>query len=216
MVDNVLIETLTPKVANLTVTESVGDASMPNKKTYFMEGIFIQGDVKNHNGRIYPKHEIARAVESMMERISGGYSVLGEVDHPSNLQINLDRVSHFITDIRMDGSNGVGKLKIIEEMPMGRICKTLLESGAKLGVSSRGTGEVGPDGKVKGFDIVTVDIVAQPSAPEAYPIALKEALEHYKKYNMVVDLATASQFDPAAEKFLKSSLITFIQDLKIN
>lgn len=214
MNDKVLIETLSSNVANLTF-EGVSDSSSPNKKTYFMEGIFIQGDVKNHNGRIYPKNEISRAVESMQERINAGNSILGEVDHPSNLQINLDRVSHVITEIRMDGSNGVGKLKIIEEMPMGRICKTLLESGVKLGVSSRGTGEVGHDGKVKGFDIVTVDIVAQPSAPDAYPKAVMEALEHYKKYNMIVELATSSNYDPAAEKHLKSALVNFIQDLKL-
>ncbi len=208
----VLIETLTPSIAGITV-ESVGDDSSPTK-TYFMEGIFIQGDVKNHNGRVYPKHEIEKAVKSMNERISRGYSILGEVDHPSNLQINLDRVSHVITEMKMDGSNGIGKLKIIEEMPMGKICKTLLESGIVLGVSSRGTGEVGYDGNVKSFEIVTVDIVAQPSAPDAYPKVLKEALEQYKNYNMMMDLAKITDYDPAAEKFLKNATIDFIKNLK--
>ena len=211
----VLIETLMPDVAKLTVVEGLGDSST-NKKTYFMEGIFIQGDVKNHNGRIYPRQEIERAVRSLNERIHGGLSILGEVDHPSNLQINLDRVSHVITEMRMDGANGVGKLKVIEEMPMGRICKTLLENGIKLGVSSRGTGEVDYSGNVKGFDIVTVDIVAQPSAPDAYPKAVMEALEHYKKSNLIIDLARSSEYDPRAEKYLKSAVINFINDLKIN
>lgn len=211
--EHILIETLSPTIANL-VTEGVSDPTT-NKKTYYMEGIFIQGDVKNHNGRVYPKREIDRAVRSLNERIQKGVSVLGEVDHPSNLNINLDRVSHVITEMRMDGSNGVGKLKIIEEMPMGRICKTLLESGIKLGVSSRGTGEVGYDGNVQGFEIVTVDIVAQPSAPDAYPKAVMEALEHYKNVNMILDLAKSSNYDPRAEKFLKESIIDFIENLKL-
>lgn len=209
----VLIETIMPDIAGLRVQES-SDSS--NKKTYYMEGIFIQGDVKNHNGRVYPRGEIDRAVKSLNERIQKGLSILGEVDHPSNLQINLDRVSHVITDMRMDGSNGIGRLKIIEEMPMGRICKTLLETGVKLGVSSRGTGEVDYNGNVKGFDIVTVDIVAQPSAPDAYPKAVMEALEHYKSSNMMIDLATMSEYDPLAEKYLKKAVISFINELKIN
>lgn len=215
MGNQVLIETLTPMDANICVTESIGDPTS-NKKTYFMEGIFIQGDVKNHNGRIYPRREIETAVKSLSEKIQKGTSVLGEVDHPANLNINLDRVSHVITDMRMDGSNGVGKLKIIEDMPMGRICKTLLESGIKLGVSSRGTGEVGYDGSVKGFDIVTVDIVAQPSAPEAYPRAVMEALQHYKNVDMIIDLARSSEYDPRAEKFLKEAVVNFIEELRID
>ena len=211
--NSILIETLSPTVGNL-VTEGVTDPTT-NKKTFYMEGIFIQGDVKNYNGRVYPKHEIDKAVKSLNERINKGVSVLGEVDHPANLNINLDRVSHVITEMKMEGSNGIGKLKIIEEMPMGRVCKTLLESGIKLGVSSRGTGEVGHDGNVKGFEIVTVDIVAQPSAPDAYPIALREAMENYKYVGIINDLAKNSNYDPRAEKYLKESIINFIENLKL-
>ena len=208
---DILIETLAPNVANLTF-EGVSDST--NKKSFYMEGIFIQGGVKNFNGRVYPKHEIEKAVNSLNERIKNGLSILGEVDHPANLQINLDRVSHVITDMRMDGSNGIGKLKIIQEMPMGRICKTLLEEGVKLGVSSRGTGEVDYAGNVKGFEIVTVEVVAQPSAPDAYPKAVMEAVEHYKKSNLLIDLATSSINDPRAEKYLRKSIIEFINELK--
>jgi len=211
----VLIETLIPSVAGIQV-ESVSNPQDGNKKSYYMEGIFIQGDIKNQNGRIYPKYEIEKAVRNLNERIKAGNSVLGEVDHPQNLTINLDRVSHLITEMKMVGANGIGKLKIIEEMPMGRICKTLLESGVKLGVSSRGTGEVGFDGNVKGFDIVTVDIVAQPSAPDAYPTTVLEALEHYKKAGQIRDLAMSSIYDPRAEKYLKESIISFVEKLKLN
>lgn len=208
----VLIETLSGNIANLQV-EGIADST--NKKTYFMEGIFIQGDKKNHNGRIYPRHEIEKAVTSINDRIQSGLSVLGEVDHPQNLTINLDRVSHVLTGMKMNGSDGIGRLKIIEEMPMGRICKTLFESGVKLGVSSRGTGEVDYNGHVKGFEIVTVDIVAQPSAPDAYPKAILEALDHYKKSNLIIDLATSCNHDKSAEKYLKKSIIDFIDTLKI-
>lgn len=208
-----LIERLNPDVANLHL-ESINDPTTNKPKTYVMEGIFIQGDVKNHNGRVYPKHEIERAVSSVKERLANNISILGEADHPENLQINLDRVSHVITDMRMEGSNGIGKLKIIEEMPMGKICKVLLDSGIKLGVSSRGTGEVDHSGRVRNFDIVTVDIVAQPSAPDAYPKAILETMQNYKKYNMIVDLATQDIKDMRAQKYLKEEIIKFIQQLR--
>ena len=135
-------------------------------KNMFMEGIFVQGGVKNANQRVYPVSEISRAVESVQKKISEGYPVLGECDHPPELTVNVDRVSHIIENMWMDGPNGYGKLKIVPT-PMGNIIRTLIESGATLGVSSRGSGEVGSDGNVSNFEIVTVDIVAQPSAPEA-------------------------------------------------
>ena len=206
-----LIETLSGSAANLQF-EGIGDSA---QKTYYLEGIFIQGDKKNHNGRIYPRHEIERAVKLVNEKLEAGYNVLGEVDHPQNLQINLDRVSHALMGMRMNGSDGIGKLKIFHEMPMGRVCKVLLENGVKLGVSSRGTGEVDYQGYVKGFDIVTIDIVAQPSAPDAYPKAILETLDHYKRGNMIVDLAVASSTDSVAEKYLQKEIISFIEKLKI-
>ena len=133
-----------------------------------MKGIFVQGGVKNQNERVYPVKEIGKAVESINERLTQGQSVLGEADHPEELTVNLDRVSHMIQEMWMDGANGYGKLKILPT-PMGNIVSTLLESGAKLGVSSRGSGNVNESGQVSEFEIVTVDIVAQPSAPAAYP-----------------------------------------------
>ena len=113
----------------------------------FMSGIMMQGGIPNQNGRNYPISEIAKATKSIKERLDKGYSVLGEADHPDDLQVNLDRVSHMITDVFMDGSNGMGKMKILPT-PMGNIIKTLLESGVKLGVSSRGSGNVNESGKV--------------------------------------------------------------------
>ena len=156
------------------VVESVDDG-----KNLCMKGVFIQGNVRNQNQRIYPLHEIAHAVKSINERVQGGESILGELDHPEELSINLDRVSHMITEMWMEGENGCGNLKVIPT-PMGNIVKTMLESGVKLGVSSRGSGNVEDGGSVSDFDIITMDVVAQPSAPNAYPKSIYESLYNMK------------------------------------
>lgn len=183
-------------------------------KDLFMAGLFIQGDVKNQNGRVYPKTEISRAVESVRTRLSKGETVLGELDHPEELQINLDRVSHIITDMHCDGANGMGKLKIIDT-PMGNIARSLLKAGAKLGVSSRGSGNVNESGHVSDFDIVTVDIVAQPSAPDAYPKTIYESLFNMRGGESVHRLAAAMTHDNSAEKHLMRAITGFIQELKL-
>ena len=183
-------------------------------KDLFMKGLFIQGDVKNQNGRVYPKDEIANAVESVRSRLSQGETVMGELDHPEELQINLDRVSHIITDMSVDEANGLGKLKIIET-PMGNIARALLKAGAKLGVSSRGSGNVDGSGKVSDFDIVTVDIVAQPSAPDAYPKTIYESLFNMRGGAQIFDTATALTQDKSAEKHLMNEITKFINELKL-
>jgi hypothetical protein len=182
-------------------------------KDLCMKGIFIQGDVRNQNQRVYPMREIAKAVNSITEKLSGGQSVMGELDHPEELSINLDRVSHLITEMWMEGADGYGKLKIIPT-PMGNIIKTLLQSGAKLGVSSRGSGNVGDDGSVSDFEIVTVDIVAQPSAPNAYPRTVYESLMNMKGGSRIVTTAREALNEAAAQKQLVKDLQRFIQELK--
>jgi hypothetical protein len=181
-------------------------------KELFMAGLFIQGDVQNQNGRVYPSDEIHSAVESIRKRLSKGETVLGELDHPEELQINLDRVSHIITDMYNEGSNGFGKLKIIDT-PMGNIEKALLKSGAKLGVSSRGSGNVSESGRVSDFDIVTVDIVAQPSAPDAYPKTIYESLFNMRGGESVYSTAVAVTHDKSAEKHLINEMRKFISEL---
>jgi len=183
-------------------------------KDLFMQGLFIQGDVKNQNGRVYPKDEIQKAVNSVKERLGKGETVMGELDHPEELQINLDRVSHIITDMNYDDSNGLGKLKIIET-PMGNIARALLKAGAKLGVSSRGSGNVDGSGQVSDFDIVTVDIVAQPSAPDAYPKTIYESLFNMQGGASLFDTAKALTVDKSAEKHLMKAITGFINELKI-
>mgnify|MGYP000320574602 FL=1 len=182
-------------------------------KSLYMSGICIQGDIRNQNQRIYSSKEIDKAVQSLNEQVSSGYSVCGEVDHPDDLKINLDRVSHMITKMWMDGPNGYGKLKILPT-PMGQLVQTMLESGVKLGVSSRGTGEVDGEGNVHGFEIVTVDVVAQPSAPGAYPTAVYEHLMNntggYKAYTVAQEV----KGDPKAQQYIAESLKNIIQGLK--
>jgi len=188
--------------------------SSENGKDLYMKGIFIQGDVKNQNQRVYPIQEINKAVIQINERIQGGETVLGELDHPEELSINLDRVSHIIEEMGMQGKDGHGKLKIIPT-PTGNIVKTLLESGAKLGVSSRGSGNVGNDGGVSDFEIVTVDIVAQPSAPNAYPRTIYESLFNMRGGSAMYDLAADATHDKIAQRYLSQDIAKFIKDLKI-
>jgi len=189
------------------------DESADGKKTLHLNGICIQGDIRNANQRVYSSQEIGRAVKTLNEQISGGYSVLGEVDHPADLKINLDRVSHMITKMWMDGPNGYGKLKILPT-PMGQLIQTMLESGVKLGVSSRGSGEVDGGGNVQGFEIITVDIVAQPSAPGAYPTPVYEHLMSTTGGYQAYKIAKEVQGDPKAQKYLAESLKKIISGLK--
>lgn len=204
-----LREVVSPNAASIT-TESRDNGQ--GGKDLYMQGIFIQGGVKNQNQRVYPVNEITNAVKTLKEKISGGYTVLGEADHPDDLNINLDRVSHMIMDMDMRGNDGIGKLKMLPT-PMGNICKTLLENGVKLGVSSRGSGNVDGSGHVSEFEIVTVDIVANPSAPEAYPDPIYEHILNHRRSNTIWDVATNVKNDSKAQKYLKEEMIRFIQDL---
>jgi hypothetical protein len=206
-----LRENLTFDRANI-VVESSGEGSL---KSLYMKGIFIQGGVKNANERVYPVNEIENAVDTLNKQISEGYSVLGEVDHPDDLKINLDRVSHMITSMWMDGPNGYGKLKILPT-PMGQLVTTMLDSGVKLGVSSRGSGNVNDlDGRVSDFEIITVDIVAQPSAPNAYPKAIYEGMMNMRHGHKLMDIAKEARGDKQVERFLKEEVMRLIKDLKL-
>jgi hypothetical protein len=185
------------------------------EKSLYMQGIFIQGGVKNANQRVYPVLEIGKAVDNINNTIRDGYSVLGELDHPEDLKINLDRVCHMITNMWMDGPNGYGKLKILPT-PMGQLVKTMLESGVKLGVSSRGSGNVNESsGHVSDFDIVTVDIVAQPSAPNAYPKAVYEGLMNMRHGHKVLEIAKDAGANQKVQKYLREEVTRLIKDLKI-
>ena len=208
-----LREDLTYNQARIQVFEEQ-DAGTGGKSLY-LKGICIEGDKRNANERIYPLHEIRRAVETVNEQIRDGNSVLGEVDHPDDLKINLDRVCHSVDGMWMDGHAGCGKLKILPT-PMGELIKTLLTSGVKLGVSSRGSGNVDDrTGHVSDFEIVTIDVVAQPSAPNAYPQAIYEGMINKKHGHRILEMAREAGEDDRVRKYLARAVKGLIQDLKI-
>ena len=208
---------------NLTETLSFDQAKMvvetteneSGSKDLYLKGICIQGGVRNANQRVYPVTEIGRAVNTLNDQIKGGYSVLGEVDHPEGLNINLDRVSHMITEMWMDGPNGYGKLKVIPT-PMGQLVQTMINNGVKIGVSSRGSGNVKEDGsgEVSEFEIITVDAVAQPSAPGAYPTPIYEHLLNSRGGYQAMNMARELNGDEKAQKYLKESLVNIINGLR--
>ena len=194
------------------LTEEAADGS---GKNLYLKGICIEGGVRNANERVYPVNEIAKAVDTVNEQIKTGHSVLGEVDHPEDLKINLDRVSHMIENMWMDGPAGYGKLKILPT-PMGELVKTMLTSGVKLGVSSRGSGNVDDrNGHVSDFEIVTVDVVAQPSAPNAYPQAIYEGLLNHAGGARLLEMFRNPANSNKAQRYVKGEVMRLIRGLKI-
>jgi hypothetical protein len=208
-----LREQLTFNQANIQVLEESGPDG--HGKSLYLKGICIEGNKRNANDRVYPLHEISKAVNTINQQIKEGNSVLGEVDHPDDLKINLDRVCHSVEGMWMDGEAGCGKLKILPT-PMGELIKTLLTSGVKLGVSSRGSGNVDDrTGHVSDFEIVTIDVVAQPSAPNAYPKAIYESLMNMKYGHRLLEVAKEAGEDNKVQKYLKNEVVKLIRELKI-
>ena len=163
--------------------EVITEAKDNGKKNYFIEGIFMQGDIKNRNGRIYPSKTLEAEMGRYQKEFIETKRALGELGHPDGPQINGDRVSHLITEMRRDGNDFYGKAKILST-PMGEIVKSLLDEGVKIGVSTRGLGSVkaGRDGVMevqKDFHLSTVDIVTDPSAPNAFVNGIMENVEYY-------------------------------------
>jgi hypothetical protein len=152
------------------------------KKKMYIEGVFLQGDIKNRNGRMYPVNTLAREVGRYNESFVQKGRALGELGHPEGPTVNLDRVSHKITSLRQEGNNFIGKAQLLET-PMGKIAKSLIAEGVTLGVSSRGVGSLREDNKgckVVGEDFMlatAADIVADPSAPDAFVSGIMEGKE---------------------------------------
>lgn len=157
------------------------EAAEDGKKTLYIEGIFLQGAVKNRNGRMYPMQTLDNEVSRYVKEAVAGNRAYGELGHPNGPQINLDRVSHMITELRKDGNNYIGKAKVLET-PMGNIVRSLIEGGAQLGVSSRGMGTLkAKDGLMEvqqDFRLATAaDVVSDPSAPDAFVQGIMEGVE---------------------------------------
>ena len=169
---------ITEEISNVKfITEGKG-----SKKKMYIEGVFLQGDLKNRNGRMYPVNTLAKEVNRYNEAFVAKGRALGELGHPDGPTVNLDRVSHKITSLRQEGNNFVGKAQLLET-PMGKIAKSLLDEGVTLGVSSRGVGSLRESSngcKVVGEDFMlatAADIVADPSAPDAFVSGIMEGKE---------------------------------------
>ena len=169
------------------ITEEISDVKFitegkGSKKKMYIEGVFLQGDLKNRNGRMYPVQTLAKEVNRYNEAFVAKGRALGELGHPDGPTVNLDRVSHKITSLRQEGNNFVGKAQILNT-PMGKIASSLLDEGVTLGVSSRGVGSLRESNngcKVVGEDFMlatAADIVADPSAPDAFVSGIMEGKE---------------------------------------
>jgi len=195
---DILIEEIDLSMINNEVIEE----AETGKKNHFISGVFIQGDVKNGNGRVYPSQILGREVKKLNETKIASNRLIGELDHPNTTQINLDRVSHLIKELRMDGNMGFGKAMLIET-PCGKIAKSLLEAGVKLGVSSRGVGSVRGDVVQSDFNLKTIDIVGDPSAPKAF---VDHILESQREWVLENGILTEKDVEDAIEKANRISI----------
>lgn len=158
------------------IKENIGNG----EKTYFIEGVFMQSDVKNRNGRVYPKDILKKECGRYINEYVEKGRAMGELNHPTGPTVNLDRVSHIIKQLHEDGKNVYGKAKVLDT-PMGRIVKNLIDEGAQLGVSTRGMGSLRPKNGYQevqeDFMLAAIDIVADPSAPNAFVNGIMEGKE---------------------------------------
>lgn len=208
------------------ITEEVVDVrylveEVNGKKTHFIEGIFMQAERQNRNGRVYPRHVLAKEVERYNQNYVSKNRAFGELGHPDSPTINLDRVSHMITSLRPEGNNFIGKAKILDT-PNGNIVKSLLDGGASLGVSTRGVGSLKP---ANGFQLVqddfhlatAADIVADPSAPDAFVQGIMENAEwiltnqgwkavHQERARKLLKEASRNEVEDVALKIFKNYL----------
>jgi hypothetical protein len=185
------------------------------KKEHYITGIFMQAEQKNKNGRVYPMNILRNEVDRYNREYVNKNRAFGELGHPENPTINLDRVSHMITSLSPDGTNFIGKAKVLDT-PNGKIVKSLLDGGANLGVSTRGVGSLKPQG---GFQLVqddfhlstAADIVADPSAPDAWISGIMESTEwvltnagwkpiQYEKAQKMIKEASKSEIEDVALK----------------
>lgn len=197
--------------------EFITEAKEDGGKNYFIEGVFMQGNIKNRNGRMYPMETLMKEVKRYNKEYVEQNRAYGELGHPQGPTINLERVSHMIKELHQDGNNVRGKAKIMTETPMGKIVKNLMDEGAKLGVSSRGMGTLKP-GKngtnmvQNDFQLATAaDIVADPSAPEAFVEGIMEGVEWLQ-----IDDRWVPQYIEKTQQEIKAASRANLQEVKFN
>ena len=198
------------ETTNLIVEEKLGKG-----KQYFIEGVFLQSELKNRNGRMYPEKTMDKEVERYMKEYVEKNRAYGELGHPDTPSINLDRVSHLIVGLRKEGTNYIGKAKILDT-PMGKIAKGLLDGGANLGVSSRAMGSLKQNNE--GIQVVqddfmlstAADIVADPSAPDAYVRGIMENKEW-----MLVDGRFVEKDLSEAQRIIRATSMKRLEEQKL-
>ena len=190
------------------LAESINDAM----KTMYLNGCFMQAEIRNRNNRIYPLSEMTNAVADFNTRIKENNGIIGEADHPADrLQPLVKEASHLITELHMNGNDAFGKIKILPT-PNGNIVKAIIEAGYKPAVSSRGAGNVNEEGVVSGFVLSTIDIVLDPSATGARPSAIFESLGNHKNGNKIMTLSEAMLEDAAAQKYFNKEFKKFMDE----
>ena len=184
------------------------------EKQYFIEGIFMQAEKKNRNGRVYPKETLMKEVRRYNQEYVMKNRAMGELGHPEGPTVNLERVSHIINDLREENDNIIGKAKILET-PYGKIVKNLMDEGAKLGVSSRGMGTLkekdGVNQVQKDFMLSAVDIVADPSAPDAFVNGIMEGKQWVWDNGLMKEVVIDSY-----QKMIRSASSAELNEAKLN
>ena len=202
------------EILNTSITEETIDEAT-GKKNLYIEGIFLQGEITNKNGRLYPGAVMESAVNAYTQRYINTGRAFGELSHPKGPQINLDRVSHIITELRKDGNNYIGKARIAEDTPMGAIAKGIITAGGQLGVSSRGLGSIKESNGVPtvqpDFVLATAaDIVGDPSAPSAFVNGIYESADW--AYNNGDFEKVVSEVKEEVEKDLRSGKEIYVAE----
>ena len=200
---------------NYSISPVIVEANENGKKDYFIEGVFMQSEIKNRNGRVYPKEVMQKEVNRYVKEFVEQDRAFGELGHPEGPTINLDKVSHLITKLEEDGNNYVGRAKILST-PNGMIVRNLIDDGAKLGVSSRGLGSLEQKGGSQivkdDFQLATAgDIVADPSAPEAFVNGIMEGVEWIYQNGRL----TAQEIDEMQTE-IKSARSNKLEEVKLN
>ena len=206
---------LISEYTNYALDQVIVEQNEKGEKEYFIEGVFMQSEIKNRNGRVYPKAIMEKEVNRYREEFIEKGRAFGELGHPDGPTINLDKVSHLIQSLEADGNNYIGKAKILST-PNGQIVRNLLDDGAKLGVSSRGLGSLEEKGGaqyVKGdFQLATAaDIVADPSAPEAFVEGIMEGVEWIMESGILRAVDAESM-----QRELKTAKLSKLEETKLN
>jgi hypothetical protein len=206
-----IVETVEPNEINV-----LNEATEDGKKRWYISGPFMQADTKNRNGRIYPKKILEREVEKYIKEKVNTKQAMGELDHPPQTTINLERVSHLVESLKFEGNDVIGKAKILDT-PCGRTVQSLLEGGVKLGVSSRGVGSLNEDTVADDYSLVCIDIVGDPSALSAYVDGIYESVDYIVSGDKFVEKAVdqlKKNMDKNGSKRIYEAMSQFLKDIQ--